>query len=195
MNIRLKFWLRAIRVLVWISILGFSITLFNSVRLAIGSNTMRAEVNLQKADTLLLTHGSLELSSGVYSFKSTDFIDRLIFRHTYENWDFIQSLFSLISCCLLLFTVNGINAESPFTLKVAKRIAAIGVVYIAYGLINIGFAFYIQAKITQLENHLSLHYFSFPADLSYIKSGVFILIFSFIYRVGVSYQEENQLTV
>lgn len=192
---RLKYLLRGLRALLLVCTAGFGLTLFNAMRLMFTSRQMRAEVSVSTPQMLALSQGHLHLNSGTYLFSSANLLDRIVFRHTYENWDFVQSLFTFITCGLLLITVNGIQVDGPFTRRTSRRIMLIGGIFIVYGLLNVAAAGYMRARVAQLAPRLSLQYVSFPADLTHIKVGVFVLIFSLIYRIGATYQEENQLTV
>ena len=191
----LNFWLKAIKILLCVSIIGFGLTLFNAIYLTATSYEMRAEVLLNKNIIQPENNGVIHINSGTYTFKSSNILDKLIFRHTYENWDLIQSLFTFICCCILLYAINGINSQNPFTLKTARCIKHISLLFIAYGAIDIASAFYMRMRIRHLITGADLRYITFPSDLSYLKSGIFILVFSFIYRIGIAYQEENRLIV
>ncbi len=188
-------WLKAVKVVLWISLIGFGLTLINTTGLIFTSSDMFATVKLKKSETIILDNGQLKANGGIFSFKSTNVIDRLIFKHVYGYHDFVQSLFTFITCFILLLTVNKVDSSSPFNLIIAKRICLIGVIYILYGLISIGAGFYIVSRIEAITNQLTGNYSNFRDDLSNIKVGIFILIFSLIYRVGVTFQEENRLTV
>lgn len=195
MNTRLKYWFRALKIVIWISILGFGLTLFNSIYRMTKSDELVTEVKLTKSRFSSLEQGKLDLNSGMYLFNSKSLSDRLIFKHKVGKWGFLESLFSLTTCVLLLLTVNGISTDNPFNLKVAQRIIAMGIVYIAFGVINIATSYYMYAKIAHMENEVTVRYIGFPDDLSRIKTGIIILVISFVYRIGVTYQDENKLTV
>ncbi len=191
----IKYWLKAVKVVLWISLIGFGVTLFNTTGLVFISNDMFASVTLKKAETITLGNGELKTNSGVFAFKSKNVVDKLIFKHVYGYHDFVQSLFTFITCLIVLITLNGIDSGNPFNLIIAKRILLIGVLYILYGLISIGAGIYTTYRVEAITNRLTGNYISFREDLSNIKVGVFILIFSLIYRIGITFQEENRLTV
>jgi len=192
----IKYWLKAVKVVLWISLIGFGLTLFNTTGLVFISNDMYASVSLKKAETMTLGNGELKTHSGIFAFKSKNIVDKLIFKHVYGYHDFIQSFFTFIICLIVLTTVNGIDFGNPFNSTIAKRILLIGVLYILCGLINIGAEYYTAYRVEMITNNrLTANYTSFREDLSNIKVGVFILIFSLIYRIGITFQEENRLTV
>ncbi len=186
-------WLMAIKVVLWVSLIGFGLTLFNTAGLVFNSDQVFTNVKLKNQEKISVPNGELTANSGVFSFKTGNLLDKLIFKHVSGYHDFIQSLFTFVICCILLITIREINANSPFTLKVATRIRLIGLLYIVYGLISIGAGYYIYLRIN--TDQISGDYSGFRDDLSDIKVGVFILILAFIYRIGASFQEENQLTV
>jgi hypothetical protein len=192
---RLAYWLIGIKVLLWISVVGFGITLVNATSLIFTTNNMITEVTVNKPLAINAGIGKLTQNFGIYTFQSKNILDRLLFTHVYGYHDLIQSVFSFVSCCLLLITVNGINPQSPFTIKVARQIKLIGTVFLIYGIINIGVHYYMYHRVMQMVSEISVRYTTFPADLAYIKAGIFTLIISFVYRIGVAYQEENLLTV
>jgi len=192
---RLSYWLIGIKILLWISVVGFGITLINATRLIFTTNNMITEVTVNKPLAINAGAGKLTQNFGMYTFQSDNILDRLLFTHVNGYHDLIQSVFSFVSCCLLLITVSGVNPESPFALKVARQIKLIGTVFLVYGIINIGVHYYMYYRVMQMVSGLSVRYTTFPADLAYIKAGIFTLFISFVYRIGVACQEENLLTV
>lgn len=191
----ISYCLKAVKVVLWISLIGFGLTLFNTTGLVFTSNDMFAAVKLKKSETITINKGELKANSGVFAFKSKNVVDRLIFKHVYGYHDFVQSLFTFITCFVLLITVNGVDLSNPFNFIIAKRICLIGILYILYGLISIGAGFYVTTRIEAITNQLTGNYTNFRDDLSNIKVGVFILIFALIYRIGITFQEENRLTI
>ena len=191
----IKYWLKAVKIVLWISLVGFGLTLFNTAGLVFTSNDMVASVRLKVPETVTIGNGELKANSGTFHFKSNRIADKLIFRHVYGYHDFIQSAFTFITCLIILITINKINSNNPFALIIARRILLIGTLYILFGLLNIGAEFYIAHRVESITNQVTGNYTSFREDLSNIKVGVFILIFSLIYRIGITFQEENQLTV
>ncbi|WP_342647447.1 hypothetical protein [Mucilaginibacter sp. CSA2-8R] len=188
-------WLIGLKTLLWISVIGFGLTLYNAVYLVISSDHLRAEVRLKQGRLPLEKVDGIQLNSGTFVFESANIIDRIVFRHTPENWDFPQSLFAFLSCALLLYVSRSVSSQNPFNLRTANAIRLMGLVFIGYGLINVVAAYYMRLRVGQLTKVMDLRYISFPSDLTYLKSGVFILIFSLIYRMGVVYQEEARLTI
>ncbi|MEX8549182.1 MAG: hypothetical protein V5804_16400 [Mucilaginibacter sp.] len=194
-SISINYWLKAIKIVLWISLIGFGLTLFNTAGLVFTNNKMFADVRLKNAETTSLAQAELKTNRGVLAFKSDNVLDRLVFQHVYGYHDFIQSFFTFITCCILLITIKGIDPNSPFTLTIAKRISIIGSLYIIYGLVSIGAGFYLVSRVEAIMKQVTGDYTSFRDDLSNIKVGIFILIFAFIYKICVTYQEENRLTV
>jgi len=152
-----------------ISLKAFGLTLFNTTGLVFTSNDMFASVKLKKAETMTLGNGELKTNSGIFAFKSKNVVDKLIFKHVYGYHDFVQSLFTFITCLIVLITINGIDFGNPFNSTIAKRILLIGVLYILYGLINIGAEFYTAYRVETITNRLTNNYTSFREDLSNIK--------------------------
>ncbi len=188
-------WLKGLKILLWISLIGFGLTLYNAVYLTISSNHLRAEVSLKQGYLPMKSKDGIQLNSGTYVFESANMLDKILFRHNPENWDFPQSLFAFLSCSLLLYVSTSVSSQNPFNLKTANAIRLTGLVFIGNGLLNVAIAYYMRFRIGQLTKMIDLRYLSFPHDLTYIKSGVVILIFSLIYRMGVIYQEETRLTI
>ena len=98
----INYWLKAVKVVLLVSLIGFGLTLINTTGLIFTSNDMFAAVKLKKSETIVLDKGQLKANGGIFSFKSTNVIDRLIFKHVYGYHDFIQSLFTFITCFILL---------------------------------------------------------------------------------------------
>lgn len=187
-------WLKAIKVLLWLSVIGFSYNVVNTTGLLFTTNQMYADVMLSHTTPVAVKNGVLKQNSGVFEFKSDRVLDRIIFKHVYGYHDFMRSVFTLVTCCVLLITVNGIKADSPFTLKVARRIMLMGVIFIVYSLMSVAAGYYIYSRVKGLNDQFTPVYM-IREEVFNIKVGVFIIILAFIYRIGAAYQEENQLTV
>ncbi len=188
-------WMKAITVVLWVSVIGFGITLVNTTGLLFTTNDMVANVWVKSSAAPSTKQTELRVTEGVLSFKSDRLLDRVFFKHVYGYHNFLQSLFTFVVCLLLLITVRKIDLQNPFTLQVARHINIIGLAFIVYGLLSLGASLYMEYRIVQVNPALSSAYHDFRDDLSNIKIGVFILILGLIYRVGVNFQQENRLTI
>ncbi len=188
-------WMKAITVVLWVSVIGFGITLVNTTGLLFTTNDMVANVWVKSSVAPSTKQTELRVTEGVLSFKSDRMLDRVFFKHVYGYHNFMQSLFTFVVCLLLLITVRKIDLQNPFTLQVARHINIIGLAFIVYGLLSLGASLYMEYRIVQVNPAVSSAYHDFRDDLSNIKIGVFILILGLIYRVGVNFQQENRLTI
>ncbi|PWK79764.1 Protein of unknown function (DUF2975) [Mucilaginibacter oryzae] len=191
----LKTWIKGIKVLLWIALIGFGITLINTTGALISSSDMVANVYLKNTKTTTLSKAVLNVNAGVLSFRSKHVLDKLLFKHIYGYHDFMQSLFTFVVCCLLLFALNKLNPDHPFNPDVAKHITWLGLLYVFYGVITIFAALYMASRIETLSHEVTGAYTTFRDDFSNIKIGIFVLILSVIYRAGITFQEENRLTI
>jgi hypothetical protein len=184
-----------IKVILWLSLVGFGVTLINTTGLLINSDKMIANVRLKSTKVQSLPQSELVTNAGTLEFKSESILDRVLFKHVYGYHDFLQSLFTFTMCCILLGTIYKLDLSNPFSSSITKRIMSIGLLYIGYGVITILAAVYMSSRIETISHEVTSAYYSFRDDLSNIKIGAFILVLSVIYRVGVKFQEENRLTI
>ncbi|UEG52101.1 DUF2975 domain-containing protein [Mucilaginibacter daejeonensis] len=188
-------WIKIVKVILWVSLIGFGVTLVNTTSLLFTTNEMLANVRIDTKEVRSLPHAQLKPNAGTLTFRSEQLLDRVLFKHVYGYHDLLQSLFTFTVCGLLLVMISHIDTADPFTTITARHITWMGILYIAYGVITIAAAAYMAFRVQAINHSLTSAYPGFREDLSNIKIGAFILIFSLIYRTGITLQEDNRLTI
>lgn len=190
--------LKGIKYLLWTLVIGLGFTLIQTTALIFTTNQLVIDVGINNdnhIDTLNLGDGDLFLNKGSLVFKSSNFLDKVLLKHVYGYYDFLPSLFNFSICLILLLIIRNIEVNSPYSLKIAKKIQWIGLLYITFGFISILVSLYTHFKVIEFSNKMLPQFSTLRNDMSGIIVGIFILILAFIYRVGVHFQEENKLTI
>jgi hypothetical protein len=128
--------LKTIKFLLWMLVIGLGFTLIQSTGLIFTTNEMIIDVGVSNKDhvnTLNLSDGDLVLNKGSLMFNSSNFLDKVLLKHVYGYYDLLPSLFNFSICLILLLIIRNIEVNSPYSIKIAKKIQWIGFLYITFG--------------------------------------------------------------